>query len=239
MIEVKNLTKVFQVKKKGHGIFGSLLYPKYKPFKAVDNVSFTVKKGEILGLLGPNGAGKTTIIKIISGLLQPTSGSAFIDGKLAENQQEKIGLVLGSTMIYNRITGYDNLEYYAKLYGIKNYDSRIKTLCKQLSIKNWLNEFVENYSNGMKMKLTLARALLHNPDVLLLDEPTLGLDIKISEEIRDKILALRKTILLTTHYIEETKKLSSRIIILKNGKIVNTIKNPKRIDIKGVILNEY
>jgi len=238
MIKIENLTKIFKVKKKGHGIFGNLFFPKYKAFKAVDNVSFSIKEGEILGLLGPNGAGKTTIIKILSGLLQPTSGSALIKGKPAEKQQEKIGLVLRSTMIYHRITGYDNLEYYAKLYGVKDIKSRINKLCKQLSIKSWLDEYVEHYSAGMKAKLALARALIPGPEILILDEPTLGLDIKTSDEIRKKLPTLNKTILLTTHYPEEAKTLSDRIIILKKGKIAKKIENPKNNDIKEVFLNE-
>jgi ABC-type multidrug transport system ATPase subunit len=238
MIQINNLTKIFKVKKKGHGVVGNLFFPRYEIFKAVDDVSFNINKGEILGLLGPNGAGKTTIINILSGLLQPTSGSALINGKTAEKQQEKIGLVLGPTMIYNRITGYDNLNYYARLYGVKDIDSRIDELCKQLSIKSWLDEYVEHYSTGMKVKLTLARALVHDPEILILDEPTLGLDVRISNEIRKKLPTLNKTILLTTHYIEEAKMLSDRIIILKKGKIAKTIEDPKNTNIKEVFLNE-
>ena len=238
MIEVKNLTKEFRVKKKGHGIFGNLFFPEYKIFKAVDNVSFNIEKGEILGLLGPNGAGKTTIIKMLCGLLQPTSGSALIEGKLAEKKQEKIGLVLGSTMIYHRMTGYDNLEYYANLYGIKSIGSRISKLCSQLGIKSWLDEYTEHYSSGMRAKLALARALIHNPDILILDEPTLGIDVGTSEDIRERIPKLKKTVLLTTHYIEEAKMLSDRIIILKKGEISKIIKNPKKADIKEEFINE-
>jgi ABC-type multidrug transport system ATPase subunit len=235
MIQINNLTKVFMVKKKGRGVFGNLFSPEYKSFKAVDDVSFTINKGETLGLLGPNGAGKTTIIKILSGLLQPTSGSALINGKLAEKQQEKIGLVLGHTLIYNRMTGYDNLEYYARLYGVKNVDSKINRLCRQLSIKNWLDEYVENYSKGMKVKLTLARALIHDPEILILDEPTIGLDVRISEEIRKKLLALDRTVLLTTHSLDEAKMLSDKIVILNNGRISKRIAIPKNADIKRYI----
>jgi len=237
MIEIKNLTKLFKVKKKGHGIFGNILFPKYETFKAVDNVSFNIKKGAILGLLGPNGAGKTTIIKILCGLMQPTSGYALINGKPAEKQQKKIGLVLGPTMIYHRMTGYDNLEYYAKLYGVNDIDKKINELCDEFGIKNWLDEYVEHYSIGMKVKLTLIRALLHDPEILILDEPTLGLDIKTSEELRKKILNLNKTILLTTHYLEEAKKLSDKIIILKKGQISKIIEDPKNVNIKEVFLN--
>ncbi len=238
MIQIKNLTKIFKVKKRGHGIIGTLFLPRYASFKAVDNVSFDIEKGEIVGLLGPNGAGKTTIIKMLCGLLQPTSGSALINGRPAERQQKRIGLILGHTLIYHRMTGYDNLEYYAKLYGVKDINSKINRLCKELSIKKWLDEYVEHYSSGMKAKLALARALIHDPEILILDEPTLGLDVHISHEIRKKIPLLKKTVLLTTHYLEEAKALSDRIIILRKGRVKKEIKNPKTADLEREFINE-
>lgn len=237
MIKIQNLTKVFEFKKRGRGVFGNFLFPKYGTFAALRNVSFSVKEGEIVGLLGPNGAGKTTLIKILIGLLQPTSGSALINGMDAEKQQEKIGLFFGhTTMMYHRITGYDNLEYYAGLYGVRDIDARIKKLCSQFRIRSWLDEYVEHYSKGMKIKLSLARALIHDPPILILDEPTLGLDVRISEEILEKLPKLKKTILFTTHYVDEAKRLADRIVILKKGKVAMTVEDPKEADIRGELL---
>jgi len=237
LIKVRNLTKVFDVRKKGRGLLGNLLFPKYGKFTAVKNVSFDVNEGEIVGLLGPNGAGKTTIIKILIGLLRPTLGSALIREKPAEVQQERIGLFFGhTTMAYHKMTGYDNLEYYANLYGVRNIGARISELSSQLGIKKWLDEYVEHYSKGMKIKIGLARALIHNPDVLILDEATLGLDVRTSSELLKNLPKLGKTILFTTHYVEEAKKLADRIVILKKGSVAAEITNPKNTDIRKVIL---
>jgi len=236
MIEVKEVSKNFKIKK-GHGFLGSL-FSKYQSFSALNKVSFSVNKGEILGLLGPNGSGKSTLIKIITGLLQPSSGSVTINGKPPEKQKQLIGLVLGPNLLYHRLTGYDNLEYYGKLYSVQDIDSKIHKLSRFFGIKDWLDEYVEHYSEGMKTKLTLARALLHNPELLVLDEPTTGLDVKTSNDIRKRISALGTTVILTTHDIEEAKELSDRIIILRKGKVANILNNPKETDVKEAILNE-
>ncbi|MBU4274302.1 ABC transporter ATP-binding protein [Patescibacteria group bacterium] len=217
MIQIKNLTKTYLIKKRDRGFsFGR---PK-RFFNALDDINLEIKEGEVFGLLGPNGAGKTTLIKIISGLLQPTSGWVKIDNKPVEEVRGKIGLMLGYTMIYYRITGYDNLEYFARLYNVKNFKSRIKELAEFLGLENWLDEYVEHYSTGMKSKLALARALIHNPDILLLDEPTLGLDPHIAIDVRKKIKQMKKTIILTTHYMEEADQLSDRIGFLNQGKLI-------------------
>ena len=135
------------------------------------------------------------------------------------------------------MTGYDNLKYYARLYNVNNYDKKIKELCSFLGIKKWLNDYVEHYSSGMKSKLALARALIHDPDILLLDEPTLGLDPNISLEVREKIKKLGKTIVLTTHYLEEAEQLSDKIVILNKGKLV--IDKPIKEFKKGGFANNY
>lgn len=238
MIQVTNLKKAFRTKLSGQGTIQSVLFPKYQSFQAVDDVSFGVAQGEILGLLGPNGAGKTTIIKILAGLLQPTSGSALIDGMPAERQRARIGLVLGSTMIYNRITGYENLEYYADLYGVDRVKERIGSLAESLGLTFRMGEYVEHYSTGMKAKLAYARALIADPDVLILDEPTLGLDIKVARDIRKAILNSGKTVLITTHCTEEAQELSDRVIILKNGRISKTMCDPQTAEIESGIINE-
>jgi ABC-2 type transport system ATP-binding protein len=233
MIKIKNLTKTYQVKKKPKS-FLDKLFPKQVPLLALNKINLEIKRGEIFGLLGPNGAGKTTLIQILCGLLQPSGGEVFIDGEVIEKNKKRIGLMLGSTMIYYRLTGYDNLEYFARIYNVKNYKKKIHELAKLLGLENWLYEYVEKYSEGMKTKLALARTLIHNPDIILLDEPTLGLDPCISIEIREKILQLKqqgKTIILTTHYMEEAEYLSDRIGILNHGKlvVVNTTRNLKKL----------
>ena len=238
MISVEGLSKVFRVRRRGHGVLGSLFFPRFESFTAVDNVSFDVGEGEILGLLGPNGAGKTTIIKIICSLLEPTSGRVLVDGAPPGERKGEIGLVLGPAMVYRRMTGYDNLRYYGELYGVGNIDARIRELCGFLGISGWLDEYVEHYSSGMVSKLAVARALIHDPKVLVLDEPTLGLDVRMAEEIRGRILKLDKTILLTTHYMEEAKVLSDRVVLLNRGRVAKVIEDPKRVDIREEFLHE-
>lgn len=234
MIEVKNLTKEFRLIEGKKNKLKSLLFPKYKTIRAIDNISLELKKGEIFGLLGPNGAGKTTFIKLLSGLLEPTSGKIYIGGFSVEENKHKIGLMLENSMIYNRMTGYSNLEYFAKIYGVKNFDKRIRELAKFLEFEEYLDDFVEVYSEGTKTKLALARVLIHNPDVILLDEPTSGLDLHTSLNIRNKIKELKKenkTIVINTHNMEEADFLCDRIGILNKGKLiaVDTPKNLKKL----------
>jgi len=228
MIKIKNITKVYFTKKRIERF--SFFRPR-DSFKALDNVSLEIKEGELFGLLGPNGAGKTTLMQIICGLLQPSEGEVRIGNKPPESARMKIGLMLGYTMIYNRITGYANLEYSARLYNVRNYKQKIKDLAEFLGLEGWLNEYVACYSTGMKSKLALARALIHNPDILLLDEPTLGLDPHIAIEVREKIKEMKKTIILTTHYMEEADQLSDRVGFLDCGRLikVDTPYNLKQI----------
>jgi len=170
IIETFDLSKIYHLK-------GS-----EKSIKALDNVNISIEKGEIFGLLGPNGAGKTTLIQILTTLLYPTSGYAVIDGyHLLKNPSKiktKIALMLESDMLYYRITAYDNLKFFCKLYDVKNYPQKIEQMAKILGIEKWLNQYVEKLSSGMKMKLALCRTLLLERDILFLDEPTLGLDVK-------------------------------------------------------------
>lgn len=217
MISINNISVLFK-KKIRTNPFRDFFIPKHQSFYALKNVNLEIKKGEIFALLGPNGAGKTTLLKLIVGLIQPTSGNILIDGKKTEKQ--KVGLMLGNSIIYYRLNGYDNLKYFAKIYSVNDYDKRINELAKFLGIKDWLYEYVEHYSLGMKSKLALARAMIHNPDILLLDEPTLGLDPNISMEVRKKIRKMNKTIIFCTHYLEEAEEIADRIGIIKEGKII-------------------
>ncbi len=219
-IEGISLTKEFKSMKKGRFLLNFVLQ-KYKKIRAIDDVSIAVEKGKTLGLLGPNGSGKTTLIKLLCGLLQPTTGSVLINGKKTEEELQKIGVMLSSSMIYFRMTGYANLKYFAKLYGVKNIDKRIKELARLVDLKEeWLYDYVEHYSLGMKTKLALARALVHDPEILFLDEPTQGLDPWVSKQIREKISEMDKTIVLSSHSFLDLKETCEKIAILKEGKLV-------------------
>lgn len=220
MIEIVNLSKSYEIRANSGNKIRNLFFPSYRNFKALDNITLSIKKGELFALLGPNGAGKTTLIKLICGLIEPSCGKVTIDNKSPGEQKIKIGVMLGNKMIYHRLTGYNNLKYFAKLYGVEDYDRKIKQLAGLLGIGNWLNQLVETYSTGMLSKLALARALINDPEILILDEPTLGLDPFIAMEIRKKIKQTGKTIILATHYLEEAESLADRIGILNRGRLI-------------------
>jgi ABC-2 type transport system ATP-binding protein len=203
-----------------------------KEIEAVRGVSFEIEKGELFGLLGPNGAGKTTTIKMLITLLIPTSGSARVLGhdvvKDAREVRKRIGYVFGGERgVYERLSGYDNLRYFAELYGVpaKTQKARIEELLELVGLKGREHERAEGYSRGMKQRLHVARGLLHDPEVLFLDEPTIGLDPVGARELRATIASLTdagKTILLTTHYMFEADALCDRIAVISQGKIVAT-----------------
>ncbi len=223
MIYLDKINKKYTLtERKGQNLF-NLFLSKKRDIQALTDLSLGIEKGEIYGLLGPNGAGKTTIIKILCGLTKPTSGRVTINKQPVERARGKVGVMLGSTMIYYRITGFDNLEYFGKLYGVNDYKARIEELINFLDLKDFIDDYTEIYSEGMKKKLALARALIHNPDILLLDEPTNGLDPRSSLQIRKRISKLKsedKTVLLCTHDTQEAEFLCDRIGILNKGKLV-------------------
>jgi ABC-2 type transport system ATP-binding protein len=197
---------------------------------AVDDVSFDIPGGELFGLLGPNGAGKTTTTKMLTTLLIPTAGSARVEGfdivKQAEEVRKRIGFIFGGERgLYWRLSGLDNLRYFASLYGIEPGASkkRIAYLLELVGLQGRGDEKVGGYSRGMKQRLHVARTLLHNPDILFLDEPTLGLDPVGARDFRQVILNLQsenKTILLTTHYMFEADALCDRIAVINHGRII-------------------
>jgi ABC-2 type transport system ATP-binding protein len=201
-----------------------------KEIVAVDDVSFEIQEGELFGLLGPNGAGKTTTVKMLTTLLIPTSGSASVKGfdvvAQAEEVRKRIGFIFGGERgLYWRLSGVDNLRYFASLYSIDPdvTKKRIPYLLDMVGLNGRGDEKVEGYSRGMKQRLHVARTLLHDPDVLFLDEPTLGLDPVGAREFRQVILDLqseKKTILLTTHYMFEADALCDRIAVIDHGRIV-------------------
>src|SRR5213595_2915141 len=201
-----------------------------KEIEAVRGISFAVEPGELFGLLGPNGAGKTTTIKMLITLLIPTGGSARVLGldvvHQAREVRKRIGYVFGGERgVYERLSGYDNLRYFAELYGVpaREQKRRIEELLELVGLKGREQERAEGYSRGMKQRLHVARGLLHDPEVLFLDEPTIGLDPVGAREIRATIASLTdagKTILLTTHYMFEADALCDRIAVISKGEIV-------------------
>ena len=206
------------------------LTKKFNGFTAVNNISFEVNKGEIFGFLGPNGAGKTTTIKMLITLLSPTSGNAEVAGQniLKEKNQvrQNIGVVFQDPALDIMLTGKENLDYHACLYGIKKEDreKRIKNLLELVDLTDKKDVLVKNYSGGMKRRLEIARGLMHYPNVLFLDEPTLGLDSQTRRAIWKYIKEMNKdhgtTIFLTTHYMDEADYLCDRIGIIDRGKIL-------------------
>jgi ABC-2 type transport system ATP-binding protein len=197
--------------------------------RAVDSVSFEVRAGEIYGLLGPNGAGKTTSISMISGLLKPDAGEIFIAGNSfsADPQKAKriMGVVPQELAIYEELTGRENLEFWGRMAGLSASDAKMRTgeLLEALTLADRAGEPVKNYSGGMKRRINLGCALLHRPQLLLLDEPTVGIDPQARLNILEFIRNLRATgtaILYTTHYLEEAENLCSRIGIIDHGRVL-------------------
>ena len=212
--------------------------PESQLFTAVDGVSLNIRRGEIFGLLGPNGAGKSTTIRMLCTLLEPTSGTARVNGydilKQANQVRQNLGTVLaGERSIYWKLTARENLEYFAALYHIPPAvaKKRINDLLERMELTNRADELVEKYSTGMKQRVAVSKALVANPPILLLDEPTLGLDPQAARNLRELIATLKEeghTILLTTHYMEEADQLSDRIGIIDQGKIV-ALDTPTRL----------
>jgi len=212
IIEVKNLTKNFN------------------GFKAVDNISFTVKKGEIFAFLGPNGAGKTTTIKMLTTLLDPTHGELYLDGQSAITARNKVrtsfGIVFQDPSLDEELTAYENMYFHSVLYKVDKHlrDKRIKELLEFVELWDRRNDLVKKFSGGMKRRLEIARGFLHRPKVLFLDEPTLGLDPQTTNHIWTYIKDLNKnesiTVFFTTHYMAEAQKIADRIAIIDRGKII-------------------
>ena len=222
-IVVDNLTRTYRSRR---GAFRR----RTTTVEALRGISLSVEPGELFGLLGPNGAGKTTTIKILTTLLLPTSGSARVLGldpaRQARDVRGRIGYVFGGDRgLYDRLSGLDNLRYFADLYRvpIARKRARIEELLELVGLTGRDGERVETYSRGMRQRLHIARGLLHDPEVLFLDEPTIGLDPLGARELPDTIAGLRsagKTILLTTHYMFEADVLCDRIAVIANGTIV-------------------
>jgi len=211
MLEVKGLTKSY----------GKLV--------AVSGVSFRADYGETIGLLGPNGAGKTTTVSIIAGLLNPDSGEVLIEGKQVRNDTDpvklKIGLVPQDMALYDKLTARDNLTFFAALYSLSGAGAKqaISEALTLVGLSDRAGDWVETFSGGMKRRLNLAAALLHDPQILLLDEPTVGVDPQSRNAIFENLEALKKrgkTLIYTTHYMEEAERLCDRIVIIDHGNVI-------------------
>ena len=237
IISVSNLRRVFQTKKRTR-----LLRSKKHTITALEDINFKIHKGEIFGLLGPNGAGKTTTTKILCTLLYPTSGSVTVAGYDVVKEAHKVRPLVnmaagGERMLYYRLTGRENLKYFADLYDLPKFGlkDKIDELLGNVGLQERADSPVEQYSKGMRQRLQIARALLNDPIILFLDEPTLGLDVHVARELRElvqqKVLREEMTVLLTTHYLHEADELCNRIGIIDKGRLL-TIETPGNLKSK-------
>ena len=207
------------------------LYKNYKGFEAVKNLNFEIKKGSITGLLGPNGCGKTTTIGMILGLIRPTKGEVLINNKNIEIEKnrisvlEKMNFISPYVELPKKLSVKENLIVYGKMYEVKNLQNRINTLCNDLNLKEFLNKKTGELSSGQKNRVSLAKSLINNPEILLLDEPTASLDPDTGDYVRSYIENYAKknntTILLASHNMSEVERLCENIMMMKQGKIID------------------
>ena len=243
VIEVKNLSKSFKVKIKEKGFKGSLksiIKPKYKIIKAVNDISFDVEEGEMIAFIGPNGAGKSTTIKMLTGILYKNEGEIKVlnldPSKDRKKLAYKIGTVFGQQeQLWMHLTPMDNFKFFAAIYDIpeKEAEERIEELSNLFEMESFINTPVRNLSLGQRIRSEIVASLIHNPKILFLDEPTIGLDPVVKENIRKLIKKMNKeyntTIFLTSHDVLDIEKLCKRVIIVNNGRIVmdDTMNNLK------------
>ncbi len=233
-IEVKNLSKTFKTKVKDKGIKGSLksiIKPKYKEKKAVNKINFEVERGEILAFIGPNGAGKSTTIKMLTGILYPTSGEALVMGINPHKERKKLAYKIGTVFgqkeqLWIHLTPYDNFKFFGAIYDIPEsvIERRIEEYRSIFELDEFINTPVRGLSLGQRMICEIVASLIHEPEILFLDEPTIGLDPVVKEKIRVFIKRLNKekktTIFLTSHDVGDIEKLCKRVIIVNDGHIV-------------------
>ena len=216
MIEASELTKVYSDLRRGS-------------FLALDGLTFAAAPGEIFGLLGPNGAGKTTALRILSTVLRPTSGSARINGfdcvTQPESVRHSIGFMSANTAVYDRMTAWEMVEYFGKLYGIEQgpLRERMESLFERLQMQEIRDVLGAKMSTGMKQKVSIARAIVHDPPVLIFDEATVGLDVLVARALLDTVAELRdqgKCIVFSTHIMREAERLCDRVAIMHRGRIL-------------------
>lgn len=224
-IVVKNLSKTYKTWERENTIIGtikSLFRRKFKEIKALNNVSFEIERGEKVGIIGPNGAGKSTLLKIMTGVLWPTKGYAKLFGKEPYKYKEikyKIGVVFGQKSQFDyMVTPKDNIQYIASMYDAKNWKERFDELVKKLNAKSLVNKPVRTLSFGERMKFEIIASLIHNPEILFLDEPTIGMDVEIKEEVREFLKGMNKTIIITSHDMGDIENIVDRVILIYGGK---------------------
>ncbi len=234
IISVKNLSKTFKKPIREEGLIGmikSFFSRKYEEVKAVDDISFDIDEGEIVGYIGANGAGKSTTIKMMCGILHPTGGSVSVDGMDFDGHRQEInremGVVFGQkTQLWWDIPLIETFKILKSIYEVSDeeYEERFGYLCDLLDMKPFLNQTVRSLSLGQRMRADFAAALIHSPKIVYLDEPTIGLDVLVKDKIRGAIKELNKkyniTVILTTHDMKDIEELCSRIIIIDKGKIL-------------------
>ena len=234
IIEVKGLSKNFKVKMKEKGLKGSIksiFKPKYKIVKAVRNISFDVEKGEIIAFIGPNGAGKSTTIKMMTSILYPDKGTIKVMGYDPIKDRKKLSYEIGTVFgqkeqLWTHLTPYDNFKFFGAIYDLPDsvIEKKIEELNMLFELEEFINTPVRNLSLGQRIRCEIAAALIHEPKILFLDEPTIGLDPVVKENIRTFIKRMNKefktTIFLTSHDISDIEKLCKRVIIINNGQIV-------------------
>ena len=243
IIEVNNLNKIFKIKIKHKGFKEKMKYlfrNEYKQKCAVNNISFNIEEGESVAFIGPNGAGKSTTIKMLTGILFPTSGEIKVLGYNPSKDRKKLTYEVGSVFgqkeqLWVHLTPYDNFKFFGSIYDIKKekLEKRIEELSELFQIKSFINQPVKSLSLGQRMKCEMVASLLHNPKVLFFDEPTIGLDPIAKETLRKLIKKINKelktTILFTSHDVGDIEEVCKRVIIINDGKIVldDSMKNLK------------